>query len=75
MKLSVVNDTSACYCAAAFCLIDFCIALHNCSNARVRHGVTCRYSYVSISDANLKNGRIVEFGAGLQNIRLNIWGP
>ena len=24
---------------------------------------------------NLKKGRIMEFGAGLQNIRLNIWGP
>ena len=24
---------------------------------------------------NLKKGRIVEFGAGLQNITLNIWDP
>ena len=26
------------------CFIDFCIALHNCSNARVRYGLTCMYS-------------------------------
>ena len=28
------------------CFIDFCIALCNCSNARVRYDVTCRYSNV-----------------------------
>ena len=27
-----------------------------------------------LGPANLKKGRIVEFGAGLQNIGLNIWG-
>ena len=31
---------------AVLCLIDFCIALHDCSNARFGHEVTCRYSYV-----------------------------
>ena len=31
---------------AVFCLIDFCIALYNCSTARNRFEVTSRYSYV-----------------------------
>ena len=28
------------------CFTDFCIALHHCSNVRVRYGLTCMYSYV-----------------------------
>ena len=29
---------------AVLYLIDFCTALHNCSNARVRYKITCWYS-------------------------------
>ena len=43
-------DTSVCYLLhlsmAVLCFIDFCIALHNCSNPRVRYDVTCKYFHV-----------------------------
>ena len=45
LKLSIVYDTVVSYLLhlskAVVCFTDFCFALHNCSNARVRYKGTC----------------------------------
>ena len=50
LKLLTVYDTFVSYLlhlsTVVLCLIDFCFALHNCSNEKVRHEVICSHPYV-----------------------------